>query len=217
MHLQDDYPYNYTFVRSRDFEKTHDSFPGEVIKVNTPITYDCDEHGYRNPCFTIGSDVAFGCSCTYGYGVNNPWPQQLSLYNHGINASSNDQIARMVANYLKFYTPKKVFVLWTFNVRREWFNDKSKIYEQLQPRNPDVMVMEAFLTLSNPQADQDNFEKNQNYVRAMCKANDVELYELHVEDFIQLSREPEFAPLARDDKHPGEKWHQHIAGKFNGL
>ena len=73
--------------------------------------------GKRVPA--MGIPAAFGCSYTFGYGVNQHYPGLLDAVNCGINGASNDLIARLAITYCKTFKPTEIYVMWTFKTRRE--------------------------------------------------------------------------------------------------
>jgi hypothetical protein len=173
----------------------------------TDVTYHIDSYGYRNK-IKIGGDAAFGCSFTFGYGVNNPWPDQLGLYNAGQPSASNDKIARLIISYCEKYNPEQIFVMWTFASRREWVNDNNEII----PYKADVnSVEDPHFLLQNDNFDYYNFEKNKLLVHYFCKSKDIKLFECTVTTPFDHNKMMEFA---RDGKHPGQPWHDCIKQYF---
>ena len=168
--------------------------------------------GQRVP--EMGATAAFGCSYTFGYGVNFAWPSMLSVVNCGQNCASNDQIARLAITYCKTFKPEQIYVLWTFKERREHINEdggldkfrslsETAIKEEL--KNPTWAGNYAML--SNSSADEYNFKKNKMLLTSYCVVNNIKLNQLSIFD---LSKEG--FSLARDNDHPGEDWHTNIAG-----
>jgi len=168
--------------------------------------------GQRVP--EMGATAAFGCSYTFGYGVNFAWPSMLSVVNLGQNGASNDQIARLAITYCKTFKPEQIYVLWTFKERREHINEdggldkfrslsETAIKEEL--KNP--TWNSNYAMLSNSSADEYNFKKNKMLLTSYCVVNNIKLNQLSIFD---LSKEG--FSLARDNDHPGEDWHTNIAG-----
>jgi hypothetical protein len=161
-----------------------------------------------------GADAAFGCSYTFGYGVNFAWPSMLGVVNIGQNGASNDQIARLAITYCKTFKPEQIYVLWTFKERREHIEEnggldkfrslsKTAIKEEL--KNP--TWNSNYAMLSNSSADEYNFKKNKMLLTSYCVVNNIKLNQLTIFDLPKS----EFPP-ARDNDHPGEDWHTNIAG-----
>ena len=161
-----------------------------------------------------GWAAAFGCSYTFGYGVNKHWPGLLEAVNCGINGASNDLIARLAITYCKTFKPTSIYVLWTFKERREHIKEtgglskfrnlsKYRIKEEL--KNP--TWVSSYATLMNDSADDYNYKKNKMLLTSYCVVNNIALHQATIYD---LPKE-EF-PLARDNDHPGDDWHTNIAG-----
>jgi hypothetical protein len=162
----------------------------------------------------VGKSAAFGCSYTFGYGVNIHWPGMLDAVNCGINGASNDLIARIAITYCKTFKPSVIYVLWTFPHRREHINEnggcnkygnfsQTKLDEEFKNRT----WRSSYLELSNDNADDYNYKKNKMLLTSYCVVNDIEIKQMHIS---QLPKD-EF-PLARDNSHPGPDWHTNMAG-----
>ena len=195
----------------------------ENIKCNTGWTADSVEYfindwRYRDKLVPGASiSAAFGCSYTFGYGVDNPWPCTLDAVNCGINGASNDLIARLAISYCKTFKPSSIYVLWTFPWRREHVHDNNglhkwgrlsddKIKEEL--KNPSWVG--SYLTLMNDHADLYNFQKNKLLLSTFCDSNSITLNQSTIFDLPKGS-----FPLARDGDHPGPDWHDAIANSFS--
>ena len=70
-------------------------------------------YNYRN-IVTDSDMLAFGCSHTYGTGVeaNETWPYYLNALNFGVPGCSSDLVVRTMPKLLDQYNPKVVFILW---------------------------------------------------------------------------------------------------------
>ena len=89
----------------------------------TDVEYHINRWRYRDSIEpSQGQSAAFGCSYTFGYGVNNPWPKLIGVANLGQNGASNDMITRLAISYCETFKPKDIYVLWTFPHRREHIN-----------------------------------------------------------------------------------------------
>jgi hypothetical protein len=155
-------------------------------------------------------NAAFGCSCTFGTGVNQPWPEQLGVVNCGQPGASNDKIARLAIAYCNTFNPQKIYVMWTFAQRREWINEKGYV---LAYKNQTIDNTKEWLyshaTLMNDVWDEYNYDKNQLLLRSYCKLNNIELAETHVTELPKIN----YAP-ARDNTHPGPDWHLNVTANF---
>jgi hypothetical protein len=179
------------------------------------ITYVINQYGYRGNILP-GGDAAFGCSYTFGFYLDEglSWPSLMGIFNGAVCAVSNDTIARNAVSYIRNYKPKNVYVMWTFESRREIVS-KSGTYLKFGPtmqKNPDV-TSEFYgqLLLYNKHSDQYNMEKNQLLLESVAHTHGTHLHQLHVDDF----RPEDYPPLALNDAHPGEAWHQAVANYFD--
>ena len=157
-----------------------------------------------------GADAAFGCSYTFGYGVNISWPALMGVVNCGQNGASNDQIARLAITYCKTFQPENIYVMWTFAGRREYANGTGvqKFNVQGNTTKGD-MIFDAHTMLSNDSSDLYNIQKNQLLLESFCKSHSINLHQLTVHYF----NKDEY-PLARDNMHPGPDWHLNVSSSF---
>tara|TARA_B110000037_G_scaffold186454_1_gene216455 strand:- start:264 stop:965 length:702 start_codon:yes stop_codon:yes gene_type:complete len=179
------------------------------------VDYYINDWRYRGKLVpAIGAAAAFGCSYTFGYGVNKHWPGLLGAVNCGINGGSNDLIARLAITYCKTFNPGTIYVLWTFKERREHvqadggldkFRSLSEQAIKEESNNPTWASNYAMISSNN--ADDYNFKKNKMLLTSYCVVNNITLHQATIYD---LPKE-EF-PLARDNDHPGDDWHTNIAG-----
>ena len=155
-----------------------------------------------------GADAAFGCSYTFGYGVNVSWPALMGVVNLGQNGVSNDAIARLAITYCKTFNPENIYVMWTYAGRREHANGTG-VEKSL---NGDVgeEVFDAYTVLSNDASDLYNTQKNQLLLESFCKANNIKLHQLSVDYFNK-----DDYPLARDNLHPGPDWHLNVSSSLS--
>lgn len=179
------------------------------------VEYHINKWRYRDSIEpSKGQSAAFGCSYTFGYGVNNPWPKLIDVANCGYNGASNDMITRLAISYCETFKPSEIYVLWTFQHRREHINEnggcnkygtlsQKKIDEEFKNRT----WRSSYLELSNDKADQYNFTKNKILLNHYCSVHNIELNQATVFDFPK-----DKFPLARDNSHPGPDWHTNMAG-----
>lgn len=189
-------------------------FPGE--KIVTPgihCEYHIDYKGFRNR-IQPGGDVASGCSYTFGYGVNTPWPEIMGVYNLGTNSASNDYIVRSIISYCRTFKPANVYVCWTSTLRREHWTEQNENIHVLPGKVYNLQshssIRDNYVYLQNDYQDRLNFQKNRVLLYSFCQANNIQLYEVS-------SKEPfnkTMWSLARDGQHPGPNWHQAIADYF---
>jgi len=157
-----------------------------------------------------GADAAFGCSFTFGYGVNVSWPALMGVVNCGQSGVSNDAIARLAITYGKTFKPKNIYVMWTFNGRREYANGTG--VEKFGVITTDSFhndIAAAHTILDSEASNLYNIQKNQELLESFCEANDINLHQLTVHYF----NKDEY-PLARDNMHPGPDWHLNVSSSF---
>ena len=181
----------------------------------TDVEYHINRWRYRDSIEPKqGQSAAFGCSYTFGYGVNNPWPKLLGVANLGQNGASNDMITRLAISYCETFKPKDIYVLWTFPHRREHIIENGGLdkYRNMSTKTLDEEFKNrtwrsSYLELSNDKADEYNFIKNKLLLTHYCAMYNIELNQATIFDFPK----DEF-PLARDNDHPGKDWHTNVAG-----
>jgi hypothetical protein len=179
------------------------------------VDYFINDWRYRGRMVpAMGASAAFGCSYTFGYGVNIHWPGMLDAVNCGINGASNDLIARLAIAYCKTFKPTVIHVLWTFKERREYISAKGGLDkfknlsdEAIKAEMKSPTWISGYASLMNSKADDYNYKKNKMLLTSYCVANDIELKQTHIS---QLPKDD--YPLARDNDHPGHDWHTNMAG-----
>lgn len=172
--------------------------------------------GYLEPA--AGAPAAFGCSFTFGTGVDQPWPALLDIVNCGQPGSSNDKIARLVVTYCKTFKPNCVYVMWTFPQRREWVDEHGNViaFKNITNEEASNILKQNFLSwdnthlyLMNDLWDEYNYEKNKLLVESYCAAHNIELFQTTVTSISHSDY-----PKARDGMHPGPEWHINVAASF---
>ena len=167
----------------------------------------------RNTEPTPGAPAAFGCSITYGVGVEQTetWANILGLVNCSAPGSSNDKILRRAISYCNTYKPDVIYVCWTFRQRREWVDDAGEIC-RWQPYMTNVDNNEfkwrlAHLELSNQHSDKYNAQKNKLMLNMYCSTRNIKLVDFDVQNPVPHDS----MPLGSDNLHPGPEWHATIA------
>lgn len=190
-------------------------FEGELIVTDEVIEYYIDDLGFRNRDVVRGSGVpcAVGCSYTFGYGVSQPWPELLGVYNMGMNSASNDYITRAAISYCEKYHPKTIHVLWTHQARLEiaiegsgrGLSVASHSLTDVKNSHKLAMYSAGQDLLVDDQFVYDNYIKNKTLLELYCANHNIELKQA-------VAREiPKSSDLARDGKHPGQLWQNTVA------
>jgi hypothetical protein len=200
-----------------DVEQSEPMAPGWT---ETDVVYEINSQGYRGHLEPgLGEPAAFGCSFTFGTGVNHPWPSYLDIVNCGQPGASNDKIARLALSYCATFKPNCIYIMWTFPQRREWINHHSEPvafknmneaeYRAAQQKKT-VDWDNSHLYLMNDYWDNYNYEKNCLLARSYCAANNIKLFETTVTELDHR----QYAP-ARDGVHPGPDWHVNVFTRFS--
>jgi hypothetical protein len=132
------------------------------------IEYFINDWRYRDKIVPApGQDAAFGCSYTFGYGVNDPWPSMLGVANLGQNGASNDQITRLAITYCKHLRPERNLMCYGhLNLDEnmlesgglEKFRSLSKEAIEQELKSP--TWISGYTMLNNDAIDHHNYQKN---------------------------------------------------------
>jgi hypothetical protein len=179
------------------------------------VEYYINDWRYRGELVpAMGASAAFGCSYTFGYGINDPYPVLLDAVNCGLSGASNDQIARLAITYCKTFKPKKIYVMWTFKARREHIHENGALEkfrnlseEAIKEELKSPTWLSSYLTLMNDKSDHYNYQKNKLMLFNFCENNNIVLRQKEILDLPKAN-----FSLARDNDHPGPDWHTNIAG-----
>jgi hypothetical protein len=156
------------------------------------IEYHINKHGYRigkniNRNRTENIIACFGCSNTFGQGLpwNEIWCSVLNkklgdnwiTKNYGMCGASNDQIARLINNYLSYNKPK-IICCYLPDIFRLELYDVNGVLVNFTPHctNLDVFDYKAYNRISNESYCIYNFIKNFKFIYSMCKMHNVTLY-----------------------------------------
>lgn len=181
------------------------------------IEYFINDWRYRGQLVPeMGAPAAFGCSYTFGYGSNLHWPGMLGVANLGQNGASNDQITRLAITYCKTFKPKEIYVMWTFDGRREHILEsgalvkfRSMSLEDFKKQKNVDPWFSAYMELNNLASNHHNFNKNEMLLNSWCANNDIKI---HYKDQNYFNKDD--YPLARDNMHPGADWHLNVSASF---
>jgi len=189
---------------------------------DTNVIYFINNFRYRDKITpSKGQDAAFGCSNTFGFGVNTAWPSILGLANCGANGISNDYITRCAVNYVKIFKPNNIYVLWTYKQRREHIE---KGFGLVKFRRPEVENIPTWRThysmLSTELTDNYNFDKNKILLETVCDLYGCNLKQFHLQGQLVLDNNNNVIldqydyTAARDNLHPGPDWHVNLAASY---
>jgi len=164
--------------------------------------------------FDNGVPASFGCSFTEGVGVyaDQTFSFLLNVANCGLNGASNDKICRTAIEYCNKYSPKEIYVMWTFKNRREVIDDTGTFlkFKAFDPGSKKYRWHKASAELSNDYSDEYNYQKNRLLLNSFCELKNINLYSTDV-DCIENDK------LGSDNAHPGVEWHEKVYNLFKKL
>ena len=202
-----------------------DTEKGQGDYNDTNVSYFINSFRYRDEIKPAqGQDAAFGCSNTFGQGVNIAWPRILDLANCASCGISNDHIARTAVSYILNYNPKNIYILWTYTERREYIDEQTGLvkigyFDEGKKYGKDDWRYQ-FALLNHNKWNEYNLAKNRLLVESVCKANNCNLKDFHIEGYQILDRDNtevlniDNYTRARDDMHPGPYWHVNLAASY---
>jgi hypothetical protein len=155
--------------------------------------------------------VAFGCSHTWGTGVeaNETWSYLLGAMNFGAEGVSADFVARIAPGIVEQYSPSCIYVLWPDWTRFEY--QVGNEYKQSLPNHPDRI---HFMEQATDQWLQDNFAIQQLKIQTMCQEHNIKLIEMTLYDLIPYIDHADRWPLSKLGHHYSPEWHGWVAEIF---
>lgn len=206
---------------------------------NYDLLYNFNSHGFRSSEFIIDGCLFFGCSYTFGEGIQEKdrWTNIISTKlglpcnNMGVNGAAGDTCFRLANYWIPKLTPKHVFILYPFKHRKEEFKN-NKIYQMSPPPPPnkfdflelimksdsfknnyDVDLMKYYknIWLASSENVEINFLKNILSLENICQKYNSKLTIISVDD---IDNDLNQFDLARDLAHPGIQANKYIANLF---
>ena len=158
--------------------------------------------------------LAFGCSHTYGIGVNRneAWPYLLGAENHGVPGCSSDLIARTCPTIIAQHLPATVYVLWPDWTRFE-YTDNGRIIQSLVTDSDRIKFMET----ATDEWLQENFNTQVAKVKQYCNSVNAKLVDITLYDLIPYIDHADKWPLSRLGHHYSPLWHTWVADIFKKL
>ena len=151
--------------------------------------------------------LCLGDSDTFGRSIQleNIWSTQIAksfeeytVMNMGLFGAGPDSVSRIGVNTIMALPTavKIVLIAWPPYLRREVATKKSKAMVYKTPFNDEVLPFENYWDQIDWVANSYNFYKNKLFLEAVCKANNIEYYDLEInldtpaikEDFINEYR-----------------------------
>ena len=158
---------------------------------------------------TVMNKLAFGCSHTYGIGVEptEAWPSLLDAINLGVPGCSIDLIARILPSMLDKYTPHIVYILWPDWTRFEYI--EHGIYKQSLPMDSNRIY---FMEKATDEWLQNNYLEQVEKIRKSCC--EIELIDITLYDLIPFIDHADKWPISKLGHHYNHEWHQWVANIF---
>ena len=166
---------------------------------------------FRNNVFDT-TKLAFGCSHTYGIGVevDEAWPSLLAAMNFGVPGCSADLISRILPTVVNDSRPYTIFILWPDWTRFEIFQNNK--WQQSLPSDKDRI---NFMASHDEQWLKNNFAEQVQKVRNYCDINSLKLVDMTLYDLIPHIDHADHWPLSKFGHHYGPQWHQWVADIFD--
>lgn len=158
--------------------------------------------------------IAFGCSHTWGTGVedNETWSYILGARNFGQGSCSADFISRLAPTIITELKPKIVYVLWP-EWRRFEITKNNIVYQSL-PTDPDRIY---YMETHNDVWCRENFKNRTNEFRSMCKNKNIQLIDMTLYDLIPYIDHADRWPVSKLGHHYAPEWHKWVANIFKEL
>jgi hypothetical protein len=151
------------------------------------------------------TDIAFGCSHTWGIGVDEyeTWSHLLYARNFGQPSCSTDFIVRNAPDIIEKIQPKTIYVLWPDWTRFEVVKNNT-IYQSLATDKDRLFYMEEH----NEDWLKNNFRQKTNKFRMLCKEKDIQLIEMTLYNLIPYIDHADQWPLSKLGHHYSPVWHR---------
>ncbi|CAB4138014.1 Radical_SAM domain containing protein [uncultured Caudovirales phage] len=155
--------------------------------------------------------IAFGCSHTYGVGVehNETWSYLLNAANFGQPAVSADFVVRNAPAVIEKYQPRTIYILWPDWTRFEYIQD-SKYQQSLVTDRDRIKFMQ-----SHPESWLlNNFQTQVKNMHDLCCTLNIQLIDMTLEDLIPYIDQADRWPVSKLGHHYSPVWHQWVADIF---
>lgn len=155
--------------------------------------------------------LAFGCSHTYGTGVerNETWAYILGAKNYGVEGCSSDYIARTALDIMLKESADIVYILWPDWTRFEYVD--AGVYKQSLPTDRNRI---QFMKTATDDWLRENFNKQVLTIKEYCSKNNIKLIDMTLYDLIEYIDHADRWPLSTLGHHYSEVWHQWVANIF---
>ena len=155
--------------------------------------------------------LAFGCSHTYGLGVerNEAWPFLLDAINLGKSGVSVNYIARILPSCVELYKPSLIYILWPDYTRFEY--EENGIIHQSLPTDKNRI---KFMEMANDEWLWKNYNQQVDYIKSYCISNKIKLIDMTLLDLAPFIDFADKWPLSKLGHHYSEEWHKWVADIF---
>lgn len=156
-------------------------------------------------------NLAFGCSHTFGIGVEQKqaWPALLNLKNYGAPGVSADYIVRIIGDAIKENNPNKIYILWPDWTRFEYkVNDT---YHQSRPTDKNRILFMEEWTDEKLFA---HFNNNVTIIKNICDNEQIKLVHMTLDDLVPIIDHADKWPLSTLGHHYSPVWHRWVADIF---
>ena len=169
-----------------------------------------DHLKFRN-IINSSDSVAFGCSHTWGVGVeaDETWSYHLKAMNFGIGGCSSDFIVRIAPDILDKYQPTMVYVLWPDWSRFEYITNG--VCMQSLPTGKDRIY---FMETHTEEWLKKNFQQQVGLMNQYCNDRDIRLIDMSLYDLIPYIDHADQWPLSKLGHHYAPSWHKQVADIF---
>lgn len=169
------------------------------------------EHEFFRNTIGHSTRLAFGCSHTWGVGVESyqTWAHLLGAKNYGIGGASANQVTRIAKEITAREYPTDIFVLWPEWTRFEYV--KNGRYQQCLATDSDRIYQMA--AHSDEWCKKNFYDQIQSLQQFCCK-RDVTIIDMTLYDLIPFINHADTWPISKLGHHYAAEWHQKVAGLF---
>lgn len=169
---------------------------------------------FTRKCTVESNQITFGCSHTWGVGVedNETWSYLLNASNYGQGSCSSDFIVRTAPAVLDQLKPEVVYVLWPDWTRFEVIKN-NVIYQSIPTDRDRIYYMEHHSETWL----KENFRQKTQEFRRLCQEKNIQLVDMTLYNLIPYIDHADRWPLSKLGHHYSPLWHQWVADIFSQL
>lgn len=165
---------------------------------------------YRN-LIDFSSSLAFGCSHTWGIGVeaHETWSYLLGAKNYGVAGTSADHLVRTAQQVIAAETPTVIFVLWPEWRRFEYIENNE--YQQSLPSDNNRI---KFMQTHDDAWCKHNFSNQVKKLHDICVDRHIKIVDMTLYDLPPYMDYPDRWPLSKLGHHYAPEWHKQVSDLF---